>query len=235
MKKIAIMQPTYLPWLGYFGLMDSVDLFVYLDCVQFSKRSWQQRNQIKTSNGAQWLTVPVLSRSQRHQKICDTRIDLEANFIKKHSRSIESNYSRSSFFDDYFPKIKSAYTPQGDSLLDLNIALIDIVRECLGLTTPCVMASSLGNIEGKNADLLVSICRSVDADQYLSPPGSAAYLEQSTAFTDAEIELKYFDFSHPLYPQLHGDFLPYMSTIDLLFNCGPASYSVVHGALRCEA
>lgn len=228
MTRVAIMQPTYLPWCGYFGLMRSVDLFILLENVQFARRSWQQRNQIKTSTGPQWLTVPVMVKGKRDQLISEVEIDQAANFAVTHRRSIELNYRKAPFFDPAAASLLAELETPRALLAELTIGLILRIKEMLGITTPVIHASTLGG-EGAKAERLVSLCRQVKATEYVSPPGSQDYLDESDAFTKAGIPVRYFHFAHPEYPQLFGAFLPYMSSIDMLFNCGERSLSLIEG------
>ena len=229
MTRVAIMQPTYLPWSGYFGLMRSVDLFIFLDSVQFARRSWQQRNQIKTANGAQWLTVPVVSKGKRDQRIDEVEIDPTAHFAGVHRRTIELNYRKAPEYGALAPQILSLL--EGPRLADLTIGIIQRIQEMLGVATP-VLRSSVMQGSGAKADLLVSLCREVGATEYISPPASQGYLDESDAFARAGIPVRYFNFRHPEYPQLFGEFLPYMSCIDMLFNCGDRSLSLIESG--CE-
>jgi len=226
MNKVAIMQPTYLPWSGYFGLINSVDTFVFLDSVQFAKRSWQQRNQIKSQNGPQWLTVPVLTKGKRDQLIMDAIINNEDNFRNKHIKSIESNYSKSNFFKTeakpLFEKIKCNYK----TLSLQNMELINYLCERLSIKTTLLKSSDL-NYFGSKSDLLASICLEVNASEYISPPGSKIYLDFSNAFSKINIPVRYFEYSHPVYNQLWGEFIPNMSIIDMLFNCGDESINLI--------
>ena len=137
--RVAIMQPTYLPWSGYFGLLQSVDLFVYLDDVQFEKRSWQQRNQIKTANGAQWLTVPVLSKGKREQKINEVQIDTTSKFSEKHIKSIQHSYRKSPFFHKHSDIIFSAIQKVSINLAEYNIHIINECKDLLGISTNIIL------------------------------------------------------------------------------------------------
>lgn len=227
MKRVAIMQPTYLPWLGYFGLMQSVDLFILLDTVQFARRSWQQRNQIKTMNGPLWLSVPVLSKGKRDQLISEVEIDYGHDFPRSHQKTLEMNYKKSAHFDALSPQLFSMLGAENKYLTELTISSIFWIRDVLGITTPIRLASEF-NMTGTKAELLASLCQQVDCTEYISPPGSKAYLDESDAFERYNIPFRYFHFEHPQYPQRFGEFLPNMSIVDLLFNCGPASLSLIH-------
>tara|TARA_Y100001933_G_C18767307_1_gene466638 strand:+ start:36 stop:698 length:663 start_codon:yes stop_codon:yes gene_type:complete len=213
------MQPTYLPWIGYFSLIKNVDTFVFLDSVQFAKRSWQQRNKIKTNNGTKWLTVPVLSKGKREQLIKDTIIYNESNFCKDHIKSIEFNYCKAKYFKPESNSLFNILRSNSDYIADLNIEIIRYLSQRLRIKTKFIRSRDL-DCKGSKADLLASICSILHATEYISPPGSKDYLEVSDAFKKLDILVNYFEYKHPIYDQLWGDFLPYMSAIDLLFNCG---------------
>ena len=224
--RVAIMQPTYLPWSGYFGLMRSVDLFILLDSVQFARRSWQQRNQIKTANGPIWLTVPVLSKGKRDQTIADVEIDPTRDFPESHLRAVELSYTKAPHFPDYRDQFADLLRGEHRRLVDCTVGVILWIRERLGITTP-LRRSSEFSVSGAKSELLVSLCEAVGATEYVSPPGSKDYLDQTDIFVHRGLPLRYFHFAHPEYPQRFGAFVPYMSVVDLLFNCGPDSLAVI--------
>jgi hypothetical protein len=227
MKRVAIMQPTYLPWIGYFGLMQSVDLFIILDCVQFARRSWQQRNQIKTPNGPLWLSVPVFSKGKQDQLISEVQVDYSNDFPSNHLKSLEMNYKKTPYFDSYYSQLSSLLTSNTCYLSELTIEMVRWFKDVLGIVTPIQLASEYDG-QGSKADLLASICKLAGATAYISPPGSKEYLDQSDAFIKQNIPVGYFEFTHPIYPQRFETFLPYMSTIDLLFNCGKDSLNFIN-------
>ncbi len=226
MKSIGIMQPTYLPWLGYFAMMAEVDTFVFLDSVQFERRSWQQRNRIKGPAGAQTLTIPVRSKGLREQLIQEVKIEETADFRRKHVKAIQCAYSKARYYHQYKDAIFHSIETCGDSLCELNIQLIMHLKELLGIHVPCFRSSETPAI-GTKADLLVSICEHFGAKRYLSPVGSKVYIDQTTVFEDHHIRVEYNDFQHPVYEQLYGEFLPFLSIVDLLFNEGPASLQII--------
>jgi hypothetical protein len=217
--EVAIMQPTYLPWIGYFAMIDRVDRFVYLDTVQFTRRSWQQRNRIKTAQGELMLSVPVFSKGMRDQTIAETRVDWQSGFAKKHLKSIETAYRRAPFFETYFEPLRERYNPEAATLADFTIDIIDFLCGAFGIRTPRGRSSSLPG-EGRQATLLASICKGMGASQYLSAPGSRDYIEQAHAFERAGVTVSYHEYDHPTYQQGSGPFLPHMAAIDLLFRCG---------------
>lgn len=222
MTTIAIMQPTYLPWIGYFGMVDRADVFVFLDSVQFARRSWQQRNRIKSANGEQMLTVPVLSKGARDQTIADVHVDCGSRFADKHRRAIEHALGKAPYFKDHAGGLSDVLNVGHERLADLNIELITWISAALGISSRFVRSTQL-DVQGVKAELLADICQALEADVYLSAPGSRDYIEESDAFDGRGITVRYHDYEHPTYPQLHGAFAPYMSTIDLLFNVGPHS------------
>jgi len=227
--KVAIMQPTYLPWIGYFDLMDQVDLFVLLDNVQFAKRSWQQRNRYKTPDGLKWLTVPVLVKGRYHQLILQVEI-ADPDFWKKHLRSIEINYQKAPFFGRYFPDLYSLFESNAPwrYLVDVNIACIRWLSRHFGIETPLIRASELEGIEGKRSSLLANIAHRIGASEYLSPFGSACYLlKEVNEFHRKGIRVFFQNYSHLTYRQLFGSFIPYASALDLLMNEGPESIAII--------
>lgn len=224
--KIAIMQPTYLSWVGYYAMMSEVDIFVLLDNVQFSKRSWQQRNKIKTKLGEKWLTVPVSSKGKRDQKIFETKINTEANFNVSHTNQIRDSYKGLTGFERYSPIIFDIINSDYTYLAALNEALIRTIANLLLIDTKIILASDLDS-KGDKDQLLSSICQELNATHYLSSPGSKNYMDESTCFSEASIAVEYFDYVHPVYSQINGTFTPYMSVLDLLFNEDENSVSIL--------
>jgi hypothetical protein len=229
--KIAISQPAYLPWLGYFDLIDQVDAFVLLDSVQFEKQSWQQRNRIKTPSGLQWLTVPVIFRGCFGQRIQDVVIR-EPEFFRKHLRAIELNYRRAPFFNQYCPELAQILQSCSASLVELNLELIRWFCQILGIRTTLLRSSDLGEC-GVRSELLVNICRRLRSDYYLSPLGSAVYLlDDVDRFAQAGIEIGFQHYEHPEYRQLFLPFQSHASALDLIFNEGDASMAILRSGRR---
>ena len=220
------MQPTYLPWSGFFALMSYVDKFIILDTVQFSKRSWQHRNKIKSLNGELMLTVPVKSKGLREQKINEVQIDLSTKYNISHTKSIEQNYKKTRFYCDYSNSFNNILINNNSNLVDLNIEIINYLKDILKIKTEVIRSSELNSF-GIKDELLLSLCKELGASHYISPAGSAIYMEKSKAFKESEISFSYFQYNHPEYNQLYGDFIPYMSTIDLIFNEGEISMDII--------
>jgi WbqC-like protein family len=230
--KIAISQPTYLPWLGYFDLIDQVDRFVILDTVQFEKQSWQQRNRIKTPIGLQWLTVPVIFRGRLGQAIRDVEIR-HAEFRRAHLRAIELNYRRTGYFKNYFDQLSSRLTSgSGTRLMDLNVCLIEWLMGVLGIQTQLILASQL-NQHGKRTELLANICTTLGARHYISPLGAADYLfAEKEQLLRKNVDLFFQHFEHPRYTQSFPPFCAHASVLDLIFNEGPRSLEIIRTGRR---
>jgi hypothetical protein len=234
MTVCAIMQPTYLPWIGYFALMDMADVFVFLDDVQLSKQSWQTRNRIKGETGKElMLSVPV--RHAGAQPIRDVEID-GSHWIAKHLKSFTQNYRKAPHFAEalavYEPPLQAGHT----HLCDLNIALISAIADRLGIAGRRVRSSEIGEKSADRRDRLVDICKQFGADTYLSPAGAAGYLSEDDGeaqFAAHGMNLLYQRYEHPTYPQVNGAFLPYMCVVDLIANVGAAqAASVIRSGIR---
>ncbi|HUB01702.1 MAG TPA: WbqC family protein [Terriglobales bacterium] len=231
--KVAIVQPTYLPWLGYFDLLDQVDRLVLLDSVQFEKRSWQQRNRIKTPEGLQWLTVPVASRGRRDQRIVEVEIS-EPEFWRDHLRAIDLNYRRAPFFETYFGPVSEVICSESAdrNLARLLTGIIRWIRDVLGIKTEMICSSEI-LVEGKRSQLLAEICAAQGAKEYLSPLGSVDYLlDELAIFADRGITVSFQHYEHPSYEQLFPPFRPYASVLDLLFNEGDRALSIIRSGRR---
>ncbi len=230
---VGIMQPTYLPWIGYFDMIDQLDTFVLLDHVQFSKQSWQQRNRIKTLEGLEWLTVPVKVKGKSHQRILDVEIE-SAHFAKKHVRALEMHYARAAHGPAVIGELALLMLrePHWEKLVELNVALIKWMCSTLGIVTPLVRSSSL-SAQGERTKGLVSICEQLGATRYLSALGSAEYLLADLHFfEDRGLPVTFHHFVHPTYSQLYPPFIPYASALDLICNEGPNSLVVMRSGRR---
>lgn len=227
--RVLLIQPTYLPWSGYFGMIDKADLFIVYNDVQFVKHSWHQRNRIKTSSGMKWLTVPI--QHGFGQNISDTKVDNKMRWCKKHRKTITYSYSKSPYFNNNF--VDDIYNKNWDLLLDLNLYIIKQVMKFLSIKTKITLSSELSS-KGTKTDRIIDILAQVDADEYITQQGTKDYLDLEK-FKENNIKLQWFNFEHPVYSQLHGDFVPYMSVIDMLFNCGGKnSISMIREASSLE-
>jgi hypothetical protein len=219
-KRVAIVQSSYIPWKGYFDLIASVDEFIFLDDVQFTKRDWRSRNRIMTARGPEWLTIPVVSKGRYRQPI--DRTEIADPWARSHWAALRSNYARAPYFDGFAPAVEALYdSAAGEHLLsDVNRLLIGGICAMLEIGTKRSNARDYG-AEGRKTDRLLSLCRAAGATEYLSGPSAAAYLDTGK-FAAAGISVRYADYSgYPEYRQLHGPFEHGVTILDLLFNTGP--------------
>lgn len=224
-KIVAIMQPTYLPWIGYFELMDRSDVFVLLDDVQFVRKSWQQRNRIKDANGVLLLTVPVLSKEKRFQLICDVEIDAQQKWADKHLKSLRIAYAKAPFLRDYLPALEEIYKQTWTKLRELNFALIKFIKEAMEIQTPIALSSSMEYRSEKN-ERIVDICKHMGANVLYDTRGAEDVIDVDMIQSEG-IRVVFQEYGHPVYRQAHGEFVAYLSAIDLLFNEGPASKAIM--------
>ncbi len=224
MKTIAIHQPNYFPWLGYFYKINSCDTFVVLDTVEYqygNASSVTNRCKIKTGSGMQLLSVPVL-KSSEEKLILNMKIDYKQNWQRKHLNAIQTNYGKSKFFHEIFPILNEIITNKYDSLSQLNSTAIKKICNYLNISTPIVFASDL-NINQEDRNLrIIEICKNLNGTIYLSGNGGKKYNDESL-YQQQHITLKYTTFVPPTYNQLYGDFLPNLSILDTLFNVGKDS------------
>lgn len=223
----AIMQPTYLPWIGYFDLIDSADRFVFLDDAQVLKRSWGVRNRILGQDGEAFLTVPLSGhRHGEGSAFVDTLIDSGQHWHKTHLATIRHAYAKAPHFAEVFACLEALLLAGHTTIGALNEDFICTTARRIGITTPFLNSSQLEGTDGRKDDRLISICRAIGADTYLAAPGSAAYIEQEReggAFAGSGVAVVYHNFVHPVYPQRQDEFVSHMSIVDLLMNCGYAS------------
>jgi hypothetical protein len=224
-KTVVVIQPGYLPWLGFFDQLRRADVFVYYDDVQYDKHGWRNRNRIKTHSGPAWLTVPVLTSGQGLPRILDVEIDRRTPWARKHLQSIRQSYARAPFAGRYLPALEELLQKPWERLVDLDIACVDLIAEWLGLRRTIVRASTLG-IGGEQSERLLNICCHFGASTYLSGDAAQDYLDVPL-FASHGITVQWQRFAHPTYPQLHGAFVPYLSALDLLLNCGGEAAGVL--------
>lgn len=218
MTTVCIHQPDFAPWIGFFDRLIQSDIFVILDDVQFLRRGWHHRDKIKTAHGTMWLTVPVRKKGRYGQRINEVEIDNSRPWREEHLKSLQTWYGRAPYFDRYFPSVREIYERGHRLLIDLNLALLDFLMEAFAIRVRTCLASTL-DVTGKRTDRLVAIVKAVGGDVYLSGLGARAYLEEEK-FTREGIEVIWQRFEHPVYPQLYGEFIPNLSSLDFLFNCG---------------
>ncbi len=217
---VAIHQPQYIPWLGYFNKMIASDVFCYLDNVQYKKNEWQNRNRIKTARNWQWLTVPVQYRFP--QKINEVTINNTVSWKRKHLQALITNYNKAPFFREYIGFFEDVYSKDWEFLSELNVYLIEKICNILNLNKRTAVLASDLSLSDDPTDRLIDICKALGGNTYLSGPDGIKYMNVER-FKKREVKVIVQNFKHPVYPQLFGDFQSHLSIVDLLFNCGPQS------------
>lgn len=217
---IAVHQPNYLPYLGFFDKMQQSDVFVIYDDAQFSKEDFQHRNKIRIFHDWTWLTVPV---EKERMPIKDIRIRNELktkdlSWADHHLSLILENYQKSKYFEKYEPELRRIYSNKYNKLVDINLELISFIKEAFNINTEIVLSSEMG-FTSKSTKRLVEIVTELGGDTYLSGAMGIRYLEESL-FSNKGINVMYQYFEHPVYKQVYPGFVPNMSAIDSLFNMG---------------
>jgi len=223
--RITIHQPEHLPWAGFFHKISDVDTVVILDSVQFRKNYFQNRNKIRSSDGWSWITVPVYRRLDTLIK--DVTIVMNQYWQRKWIDSIYHAYKKATYFEEYFDRLAAEINKNEEKLSLLNFALIKIIGEWLGIKTDFIFSSQL-DVKGKGNELILDICKSLNATTYLSGVSGKEYLSLDD-FTRGDIRVEFQEFYHPIYSQLYEPFIPCMSIIDILFNYGKKSLEIVKG------
>lgn len=224
---VAVHQPQYLPWIGYFDKMRRADVFCYLNDVQYKKNEWQNRNRIKTAQDWQWLTVPV--RYRFPEKINEVEINNKTRWCKKHLQALKTNYSRAPYFKAYTSIFEDTFSSEWELVSELNIHLIERLKDALQMKEKPTIISSELTLREEPTDRLIDICKALGADTYLAGQGGADYLD-TARFAENGLNVIMQDFKHPVYPQLFNDFKSHLSIVDLLFNCGPESINIIREA-----
>ena len=219
MKKVAILQSNYIPWKGYFDMIAAVDEFIIYDDVQYTRRDWRNRNQIKTPNGLQWLTVPIKAKGKYHQKIRDTEID-GYDWASAHWKTLVQNYRRASYFNEVADWLEPLYLAECYThISQLNRRFIEAICDYLDIKTIISNSWDYNLLEGKT-ERLADLCIQAGGTEYISGPAAKDYIDESV-FTDLGIKLTWFDYiGYPEYPQLWDEFTHGVTILDLLFNCG---------------
>jgi hypothetical protein len=215
----VILQPSYIPWRGYFHLIQKADVFVFYDDVQFDRNGWRNRNRIKTPRGPEWLTIPVRSAGAR-LKILEMEVAWEKDWAASHLSKIRQSYARAPFFERYRPMLERWYGQHPEKLADFTIeTTIELARE-LGIRRTQFIRSSTLKCDGAKTGRLVKILKMLGASLYISGPAAKAYLEEDLLAKEG-IALQWMTYDYPPYPQLHGDYDPQLSILDLLLMAGP--------------
>jgi WbqC-like protein len=227
--KVAIHQPQYLPWLGYLAKWAAADVFVFLDTVQYEKNGWQNRNRIKTATGVRWLTVPV--HAPLGTPIHDVTIDAAQPWPRRHLSAIRHAYAGTPYLAAHEAALADFYARPWPKLAPLAVGSATWLARTAGIATRAVLASELDADASDPTGRLVALCRALKATTYLSGRDGVTYLD-ARRFVDAGVEVLVQDYTHPVYPQVHGGFAPNLSALDLLLMHGPASGGVLAAGNR---
>ncbi len=217
MTTVAIHQPNYLPWVGYFHKIHKSDIFVFLNHVEYTSGDWIHRNRVKTPDGWSWLSVPVRGSSQ---PINETEINHGQEWCSDHRQTVRHMYAKADHFDEFFPVLDATYDREWEYLDALNVHLVEAICDHVGLETDFVRSSTL-DVEGEDSELLAAICDRLDADVYFSGQGGKEYVDEQD-FEEAGIDLRFQSFEHPTYEQRFEGFVPKLSVVDMLLNVGGA-------------
>lgn len=231
-RRVAVLQPSYLPWLGYLDQLDAADVFVFYDDVQFDPGGWRNRNRIKTSQGVRWLTVPVT-----HDRDAGAALPMLPNvrvadtpWRRKHLSTLRQAYARTPRVELVTEGLERVLDRGHASLVDLTVDTVEFCAALLGIQAETVRSSALG-IDGSQSGRLLNICRALGATHYLSGAAARSYLDIGL-FREAGIEVEFQDYQHPSYPQPHGEFVPYLSVIDLIANVDEHALDVLRSGRR---
>jgi hypothetical protein len=226
----VVLQPSFVPWRGYFHQIQRADVFVFYDDVQYDKHGWRNRNRIKTASGTRWLTVPVLHRGnvEHGTPIREIHIDPRSDWRRKHLVTLEQSYSRAPFFAEYRSFLTETYAREWDLLADLTVETTMALSRRMGIGTRFVRSSELA-ITGERNQRLVDILTRLGVDHYITGPAARAYMDEAL-FAKAGIAVEYMTYQYEEYPQLYPPYDPQVSILDLLFMTGPEAGAHIWGA-----
>lgn len=226
MKRVCIHQPDFVPYLGFFHRLLHVDTFIILDDVQFvhKGRGWHNRDKIKTPRGEQWITLSV-ENGPLHRNINEVRLSSQKDWIDRNVNLLAENYRKAAYYSRYYPELVSIYQQGYERMLDLNMAFLKYFFEIFDIHVPMVFSSDLA-VGGTSNEKVIRLVKEVDGTHYLSGLGARDYMDERL-FQEAQIVVEWQKFTHPVYPQLHGDFIPNLSCLDVLLNCGPGSKEIL--------
>lgn len=218
-------QPVYLPWLGLFHKIALADKFVFFNEVQYLPKDWMNRNKIKTPVGEIWLTVPVLRKGYLDMNTSEIEINNDTDWKRKHLKSILINYKKAPYFENYFNFFEETYSKDWHYLADLNEYMLKWFLKQLGISIDFVKASDF-KFQGTKSDLVLDMCKQMGSDLYIFGSLGKEYAKVED-FKEHGVRIIFQEYKHPVYPQMHGNFIPNLSVIDLLFNCGPNSLDII--------
>lgn len=222
-RKIAILQPNYIPWKGTFDLINRVDVFVFYDDVQYTVKDWRNRNKIKTQHGEKWLSVPVIHKGRREQLIHEAEIDPASNWQQVHHKAILHAYLKAPFFKMFEYLLDEIYlNHKWFKIADLDIFATQKIAEALGIEVQWARSKNLCVSGRKDGEKAIRICKEFQCCHFINGPASRPFMNEQL-FHDAGIKLEYMDYAYDEYPQLYPPFNHFVTVLDVLFNCGKHS------------
>ncbi len=229
--KCVILQPSYIPWRGYFDQIDRADVFVFYDDVKYDKNGWRNRNRIKAPQGSRWITIPVLTGGLETNQtpINEICIDWSQDWNRVHWNTLTTYYARAPFFDRFSPLLQPFYEQQTALLADFVIALTIALAREIGFDTQFLRSSQIEGISGHKTERLIQILTRLGASEYVSGPSARDYLEEDR-FAQAGIDLSYMEYKYPEYEQLYPPYDPQVSILDLMFMTGPETLRYIRGS-----
>jgi hypothetical protein len=219
-KTVVIHQPDFMPYLGFFHRFLKADLFVILDTAQFvtgTSRSWMHRDKIKTPQGEKWISLSN-KKCSLNTPLTEVYLSDNVDWRANHLNLYKQNYSKAAYFEEIYPYLVEIYNRPHERMMDFNLSTIQLLMKFFEIQIPYILASTL-NVTTMRNERLVDILNAVGGTTYLSGVGARQYFDPAP-FEKANIEVKWQEFNHPVYPQIHGDFIPFLSSIDMFFNCG---------------
>lgn len=218
---VVILQPSYIPWRGYFDQIRRADLFIFYDDIQYDKHGWRNRNQIKTHQGKQWLTIPVHSKGATQGALVkDIRIDWSKPWARSHLKALTVSYSKAPCFKEYLPLLNDLYQRNDEFLADFTVESSILLARTLGFnSTEFIRSSKLTDIKGRKTDRVINVLKQVGATHYICGPSASSYMEPEK-FDAAGITFEYINYNYPEYSQMYPPYDPYISILDLIFMTG---------------
>jgi len=224
---IACHQPVFLPWSGFFYKSLNVDRLVLLDEVQYGRGfTWMNRNRLKYDQGELWLSVPVRKKGKGLQKICEVEISYDRDWPRKHLESLRQHYGHAPYYDEHRHVFEELYRQRLEKLVDFNYVILAYLLRAVGISEERIILQSGLQVHGRASELLIRICQKTGASHYYAPSMSRKYID-ADLFNKHGIEIVYYSFTPPIYPQLYGQFIDNLSFLDLLLNCGPKSGEII--------
>ena len=235
MTTCVILQPSYIPWRGYFDQIRRADVFVFYDDVQYDRRGWRNRNKIKTASGAKWLTIPVLAKGNQaeHTPINEIQVCWDRDWASTHWASLRHAYADAPYFGAYAPMLEGFYARRPTLLADFTIETTVALARELGISATRFLRSSALGATGAKTDRLLRVLEAVGATRYISGPSARDYIE-ADKFERAGIPVEYMNYDYPQYEQLHPPYEPAVSIVDLLVMKGPSAGDFIWGSARGE-